>query len=194
MKLLLLNSKKLLNNANEKKLKKFLRGSLVVVVSDGLKTDGTLDNVTHIRQLVPPPPIAQKHISGDVVGFNNSYYKYLQVPAITVIMATLFNSAAEEGKDIVFLCNAMEDSFAYLDLIGNYSQAVFGIEPVPFKKLLKGDKEVIAYDVNPKDVQEKCNERFARAQSMSPSVIEDVQELFNQNDDKGKKKKKKKKK
>lgn len=188
MKLLLLDSKKLLKNGQEKKLQKFLRGSLVVVVSDNLKTDGTLDNVTHIPQLVPPAPIAQKHIAGDVVGFNNAYYKYLQVPAITVIISTLFNSAAEEGKDIVFLCSAMEDSFAYLELIGNYAQAVFGIEPVELKKILK-DKTA-EYDVTSEQIQEKCNERFSRAQSMSPSVIEDVQDLFKANEKKDKKKKK----
>lgn len=190
MKLLLLNSEKLLKHGpKEKKLQKFLKGSLIVVVSDGLETDGSLENVTHITQLVPPAPIAQKHISGDIVGFNNSYYKYLQVPAISVILSTLFNSAAEEGRDIVFLCNQMEDNFAYLELIGNYAQAVYGIEAVPLKKVIKG--KTIEYDVNPKDVQERCNERFARAQSLSPSVIEDVQDMFAKDSKKKKKKKKK---
>lgn len=192
MKLLLLDSKRLLKNGQEKKLQKFLAGSLVVVVSDNLKTDGSLDNVTHIPQLVPPAPIAQKHIAGDVVGFNNAYYKYLQVPAITVIISTLFNSAAEEGKDITFLCSAMEDSFAYLELIGNYAQAVFGIEPVPLKRILKG--KIAEYEIDSADIREKCNERFARAQSMSPSVIEDVKDLFEAKDKKDKKKKKKDKK
>lgn len=191
MKLLILDSKTMVKNAKESKFTKFIDNALVVVASDGLQVSGDNPNTTHIPQLVPPAAITQRHISGDVTGFNRLYVKFLQSPQITVILSSLLSNAAKEDKNIVFLCNTIEDGFAYLDLLGNYLQAAYGIEPVTVKKVVKGkDKE---YDVDPEDIIAKCEERFARAESISPNVMDDVKSMFDEGKKKkGKKKKKKK--
>lgn len=192
MNLITLESKKLLKVLKEKEMKKFLDKSLIVVISDSLTTDGSLENVTYVPQLMPPAPIIQKHLSGDIVGFREAYFKYLQVPALTVIVATLFDSAAKEGKNVAFLCSYSEDNYNYLDILAEYTHAVLGIQATPHKKLLKGKAK--EYASNSDSIIERCQDRYSRAVSASPSVFEDVKRMFEHEEDKKKKKKGKKKK
>ena len=181
------DSKTFLKTLKEEKFKKAVMNSLVVVASDGLKVSGEHPNAILMAHLVPPAAVVQKHVAGDVLGFNRLYLKYLQSPQMSVIVSTLLGNAANEGKNLIFLCNTIEDGFAYLDLLSSYIEMAYGIEVAPLKKVVKGKTE--EYEADPEEVNRICQERFERAQSISPNVMEDVKAMM----DTDKKKKKKKK-
>ena len=181
------DSKTFLKTLKEENFKKAVLNSLVVVASDGLRVSGEHPNAILMSHIVPPATVIQKHVAGDVLGFNRMYLKYLQTPQMSVIMSTLIGNAANEGKNLIFLCNTIEDNFAYLDLVASYIEMAYGIEVAPLKKVVKGKTK--QYEVDPEEVNRICQERFEKAQSISPNVMEDVKAMM----DTGKKKKKKKK-
>lgn len=182
------DSKTFLKSLKEERFKKAVLNALVVVASDGLKVSGEYPDAILMSHIVPPATVIHKHVSGDILGFNRLYLKYLQSPQMSVILSTLLGNAATEGKNIIFLCNTTEDNFAYLELVTNYINMAYNIEAAPLKKVIKG--KAGDYEADPDDVNRICQERFERAQSISPNVMEDVKAMMDTGKDKKKKKKK----
>lgn len=191
MKLLTIESKKFLKNLQDKNFKKFVENSNIVLVSADLRSNELSENVFKMPQLVPAPAAIQVFQSNDIVKFTQLYYKYLHTPAISVIIATLFNQAAKDNRNLIFMCSTSEDQYGYLELLGNYCQAVYDIDPVRIKDIVK-DKSMKGYEADNSAIMEIADERFERAVEAVPNVIEVVKSMFSSGKDTKKKKKKKK--
>lgn len=177
MKIAILNSIQLLENLSKENFRNFIDGSIIAVVSDNIKTDGTIENTMNLVQLMPQQGLINIMQSGDVFKFNDLYSKYLQSPAISVITLGVLNKCIEEEKDLVLLCSEDEDkAFGYLETVGFFLAAAYDLQPVPLKKIVKGKTK--AYDKDEEELKELIGQRFAMAHSAVPNVMEVVNDLL----------------
>lgn len=172
-----MNSVQLMKNIKKDKFREFVEGSNIAVVSDNIQTDGSMDNTVNMVHLMPQQGLINILQAGDVIKFNDMYGKYLQSPAISVIIMGLLKKCMDEDKDLILLCAEDEDkAYGYLETLGFFLAAAFSLEPVPLKKVVKGKTE--EYDLDNEELGEIIGEAYARAQGSVPNVMEVVSEIM----------------
>lgn len=177
MKLAIMDSVQLLANIKKDKFKEFVSKSYIAVISDNITTDGTHPNTINMNTLMPQQGLINILQSGNTIEFGNLYAKYLQTPAISVVIMGLFNRCMADKKNLILLCSEDEDRmFGYLETLGFFLAASYNIEPVPLKKIVKGKTD--KYEADNEAIKETIGELYERAVAIVPDVMSVVDELL----------------
>lgn len=169
--------------------------TLFIVVSDKLEVQGRYSNIKVINNFMPSVGMISTKENGSMNEYRQQYLTHLQIPPIDASLAVLLKSAIVDNINLVFVCNLIEGEFKYLDLIGQYYDAIYGANVYPIKGFIKAlDKGLKPSIGNPKEIAKKINERLEAHTKKDPEIVKYVDAILNGPAKKGDKKKDKKKK